>query len=61
LFEQKTFQSYRNQQIFDEQQRKTFLLKDFDELKHTIDDPYAAFSVLAALSRAFLLIDSGTE
>jgi len=60
-FEQKTFQSYRNQQIFDEQQRKTFLLKDFDELKHTIDDPYAAFSVLAALSRAFLLIDSGTE
>jgi hypothetical protein len=68
IFEQKTFQSYRNQQIFDEQQkqlkiskRKTFLLKEFDELKHTIDDPYAAFSVLAALSRAFLLIDSGTE
>lgn len=66
--EQKPFQSYLNQQIFDEQkkqikndQRKTYLLKEFDELKHTIDDPNSTFSVLAALSRAILFLDSATE
>ncbi|CAF0831529.1 unnamed protein product [Adineta steineri] len=44
-----------------QKQRKDFLFKEFDELKHTIDDPYAAISVLAALSRTFLILDSGTE
>jgi hypothetical protein len=68
FLEQKTFQSYLNQQIFDEQkkqikndQRKNFLLKEFDELKHTIDDPNSTISVLAALSRAIIVLDSGTE
>jgi hypothetical protein len=67
-YKQKTFQSYLNQQIIDEQQkqiqnnqRRNSLLKEFDELKHTIDDPNSAFSVLAALSRALLFIDSGRE
>jgi hypothetical protein len=64
----KTFQSYLNQQIFDEQnkqltndQRKCFLLKEFDELKHTIDDPHSTMSVLAALSRAIIFLDSAIE
>jgi hypothetical protein len=68
FLEKKNFQSYLNQQIFDEQkkqinnvQRKTFLLKEFDELKHTIDDPNATLSVLAALSRAIYFLDSATE
>lgn len=62
------FQSYLNQHIFDEQekqlkndQRKSFLLKEFDELKHTIDDPHSTVSVLAALSRAIIFLDSATE
>ena len=61
-------QSYFNQQMSGEQdkqlkndQRKAYLLKEFDELKHTIEDPHSAFSVLAALSRAILFLDSGTE
>lgn len=66
--QQKPFQSYFNRQISDEQkkqikidQRKTYLLKEFDELKHTIDDPNSTFSVLAALSRAIFFLDSATE
>jgi hypothetical protein len=66
--EGESFQSYLNQQIYDEHrkqikndERKTSLLKEIDELKHTIDDPHSTFSVLAALSRAFLFLDSGTE
>jgi hypothetical protein len=67
-FEQKTIQSYFNQQLFDEQQkqikinqRKNDLLEEMDELKHTINDPNSTFSVLAALSRALIFIDSATE
>ena len=66
--EERNLQSYLNRQIFDEQrkqqhhdERKSSLLKDFDELKHTIDDPHCTLSVLAALSRALLFLDSGTE
>lgn len=58
----------QQQPMFDEQiqqlkndQRKASLLKEFDELKHTIDDPHSTYSVLAALSRAILFLDSGTE
>ncbi|CAF0782088.1 unnamed protein product [Rotaria sp. Silwood1] len=68
LLQQKTFQSYVNQQKIGEQnkqmknnERKTFLLKEFDELKHTIDDPHSTLSVLAALSRAILFLDSGRK
>ncbi|CAF3913528.1 unnamed protein product [Rotaria sp. Silwood2] len=68
VLQQKTFQSYLNQQKIGEQykqmknnERKTFLLKEFDELKHTIDDPHSTFSVLAALSRALLFLDSGRK
>jgi hypothetical protein len=64
----KTFQSYINQQIFDEQKkqienvrRKSSLMKEFDELKHTINDPHSTISVLAALSRAIIFLDSATE
>ncbi|CAF0940643.1 unnamed protein product [Adineta ricciae] len=66
--EQNTFQSYLHQQINDEQlkqlninKRKGSLLKEFDKLKHTIDDPYATLSVLATLSRAFLRYSTETE
>jgi hypothetical protein len=68
FLEQETFQSYLNQQISNEQkkqfknnQRKNSLLKELDELKHTIDDPNSTFSVLAALSRAILFLNSGRE
>ncbi|CAF0744903.1 unnamed protein product [Rotaria sordida] len=68
LLQQKTFQSYVNQQKIDEQnkqmknnERKTSLLKEFDELKHTIDDPNSTLSVLAALSRAIFFLDSGRK
>ena len=39
-------------------ERKIILLKEFDELKHTINDPHSTLSVLAALSRALLYLDS---
>ena len=58
----------QQQSMLDEQikqlkndQRKAYLLKEFDELKHTIEDPHSTYSVLAALSRAILFLDSGTE
>lgn len=53
-------QSYLNEQAKNDE-RKTYLLKEFDELKHTIEDPHSTYSVLAALSRAILFLDSGTE
>ena len=66
--EEKTFQSYIDQQLYDERkkqrhqnERKGFLLKDFDELKHSIEDPHATLSVLAALSRALLFLESETD
>ena len=66
--EHKTFQSYLNQQIIDERKkqtenvrRKSSLMKDFDELKHTINDPHSTISVLAALTRAIIFLDSATE
>ncbi len=62
------FQSYFNQQIFDEQkkqmkndERKSSFLKDLDELKHTIDDPHSTISVLAALTRAIVFLESAIE
>ena len=62
------FQSYLTQHVSDEHrqqrerdERKADLLKDFDELKHTIDDPHSTLSVLAALSRAILFFDLRTE
>ena len=62
------FQPYLTQHVCDEHrrqrerdERKTDLLKDFDELKHTIDDPHSTLSVLAALSRAILFFDCRTE
>ena len=66
--EEKNLQSYLHRQIFDEQrkqqhhdERKSSLLKGFAELKHTIDDPHCTLSVLAALSRALLFLDSGRK
>lgn len=66
--EKNPFRSYIDQQLYDERrrqrdqnQRKSFLLKDFDELKHRIDDPHSTFSVLAALSRALLFLESESE
>jgi hypothetical protein len=62
---QKTFEEFLNQQISNEHknqlknnERKIILLKEFDELKHTINDPHSTLSVLAALSRALLYLDS---
>lgn len=42
-------------------QRKADLLNEFDRLKHSINDPHSTLSVLAALSRAFLFLDSDVE
>lgn len=39
-------------------ERKSFLLKEFDELKHKIEDPYATISVLTALSRALIFLEN---
>jgi len=50
------FNEYENQ--LKNNQRKEILLKQFDGLKHTIDDPYSTLSVLAALSRILLDLDS---
>jgi hypothetical protein len=66
--EEKYFRAFVNQQIFAEhkkqlknEERKSLLLKQFDELKHTINDPHSTLSVLAALSRALLHLDSGKK
>jgi len=66
--EPKSYQSYFNQRIFDEQkkqmkndQRKDSFLKNLDELKHNINDPNSTFSVLAALTRAIILLESTVE
>lgn len=66
--QEKTLRSYINQHLTDEQgqqmknnERKSSLLKEFDQLKHTIDDPNSTFSVLAALSRALLFFDSARK
>ncbi|CAF1369964.1 unnamed protein product [Rotaria magnacalcarata] len=66
--QQKALNSFVNHQLVDEQnkqmknnERKTFLLREFDELKHTIDDPHSTLSVLSALSRALLFLDSGIK
>lgn len=68
LLQKKTLQSFVSHQIVDEQhkqeknaERKTEMLKEFDELKHTIDDPNSTLSALAALTRALLYLDSGTK
>jgi len=65
---EKYFQVFLNQQIFNENknrlnynERKAILLKQFDELKHTINDPHSTLSVLAALSRALLYLDSAIK
>jgi hypothetical protein len=66
--DKKYFQVFLNQQIFNENknqlkynERKAILLKQFDELKHTINDPHSTLSVLAALSRAILYLDSARK
>jgi hypothetical protein len=66
--DEKYFQVFLNQQIFNENknqlkynERKAILLKQFDELKHTINDPHSTLSVLAALSRALLYLDSAIK
>ncbi|CAF4072260.1 unnamed protein product [Adineta steineri] len=66
--DENNFQTFLNQQILNEyknqlkyDERKAILLKEFDELKHTINDPHSTLSVLAALSRALLYLDSGKK
>jgi len=66
--DEKYFQVFLNQQIFNENknqlkynERKAILLKQFDELKHTINDPHSTLSVLASLSRALLYLDSAIK
>ena len=65
---EKRSQMYLDRQISNEHknqrehnERKTVLLKQFDELKHTIEDPHSTLSTLAALSRALLHLDSGMK
>ena len=62
--EQNNSHPYFDEQILDEHrkrethdQRKTFLLKEFDELRHDIDDPHATMSVITALSRTLLFLE----
>ncbi|CAF0796439.1 unnamed protein product [Adineta ricciae] len=66
--DEKRSQMYLNQQILNEHEnqrehneRKMILLKQFDELKHTIEDPHSTLSTLAALSRALLHLESGMK
>ncbi|CAF0803974.1 unnamed protein product [Adineta ricciae] len=66
--DEKRSQMYLNQQILKEHknqreynERKTVLFKQFDELKHAIEDPHSTLSTLAALSRALLHLDSGMK
>lgn len=60
--QRKTFQQSPSpsKQISDDHhdEQKANLLKQFDELKHTINDPYSALSALAALSRSLAYLDS---
>ena len=63
--DKKHSQTFLKQQILNEHQtqlkhdeRKVALLKEIDELKHTIDDPHSTLSALAALSRALLSLDA---
>jgi hypothetical protein len=59
--EEKSVQLFLNRQHKDQiknNKRKIILLKQFDELKHTINDPHSTLSALAALSRAVLYLDS---
>ncbi|UJR08551.1 hypothetical protein I4U23_012812 [Adineta vaga] len=66
--DEKVFQTFLKQQIVNEHknqrnhnERKAILLKEFDQLKHTIDDPHSTSSALAALSRALLDLEFGTK
>ena len=56
--EQKSYQILQRDQ---NDQRKTDLLYEFDQLKHSINDPHSTLSVLAALSRAFLFLEIEDE
>ena len=58
------YQLYLNQQISSEHENqiknneeKEILLKKFDELKHTINDPHSTLSALAALSRSLFSLE----
>jgi hypothetical protein len=59
FLKQQIIHEHQNQRQHDE--RKVILLKDIDELKHTIDDPHSTLSALAALSRALRSLDEGMK
>ena len=61
----KNYRIYLDEQIRVEQQKQTetnrqksLLLKQFGELKHTINDPHSTLSTLAALSRSLLSLET---